>query len=111
MHFYDRSINLGLDVSEILFPYHALISLPQVSAPPLSIMSDSTRLKDAQALAAKVSRLKNLPWFYSEIGPSLTPAGRELLEVYSHIEPSKVEEHIYKIVGSLIHSTYNLSLD
>lgn len=55
--------------------------------------------KAAAELAARIPRSKNVPWFQSKIGSSLTPAGRQLLEEYSHIEPSKVEDHIYKIVG------------
>ena len=46
-----------------------------------------------------VSRSKSLPWFQSKIGNSLTPAGQQLLEQYSDIDPSEVENHIYKIVG------------
>lgn len=45
------------------------------------------------------SRSKNVPYFQSEIESSLTPAGRELFETYSHIPPAEVEPHIYKIVG------------
>lgn len=41
------------------------------------------------------------PWFQSKIGYSLTPPGRQLLEEYSGISASEVEEHIYKIVSVL----------
>jgi hypothetical protein len=54
----------------------------------------------AVELAAKISRSKKLPWFQSKIGSSLTSAGRQLLEEYSHIDPAEVESHIYKIVES-----------
>ena len=47
---------------------------------------------------AAVSRSKKVPWFQSEIGSSVTPAGRQLLESYSGIDPSDIENHLYKIV-------------
>ena len=46
-----------------------------------------------------VSRSKEVPWFKSELGSSLTPAGRALLETYSGIPASEVEAHIYKNVS------------
>ena len=52
----------------------------------------------ATSAVAAVSRSKSLPWYHSKIGTSLTPAGRQLLEQYSGIEPSEVESHVYKIV-------------
>lgn len=54
----------------------------------------------ALEMAAKISRSKDLPWFQSKIGSSLTPASRQVLEEYSHIDPAEVESHIYKIVES-----------
>lgn len=51
----------------------------------------------AESRSANISRSKNLPWFQSKIGSSLTPAGRELLEKYSGVDPSDVENHIYNI--------------
>ena len=54
----------------------------------------------ATSAVAAVSRSKKLPWFQSKIGSSLTPAGRQLLEEYSGIETSEVENHVYKIVGT-----------
>ena len=50
-------------------------------------------------IADHVSRSKDVPWFQSKIGSSLTPAGRSLLEEYSGIPASEVEAHIYKTVG------------
>lgn len=49
-------------------------------------------------IAENVSRSKDVPWFQSKIGSSLTPAGRSLLEAYSGIPASEVEAHIYKTV-------------
>ncbi|KAK0506889.1 hypothetical protein JMJ35_010589 [Cladonia borealis] len=46
-------------------------------------------------IADDVSRSRNIPWFQSKIGSSLTPAGRSLLEIYSGIPASEVEAHIY----------------
>lgn len=60
----------------------------------------SSKAPTAVELAAQISRSKNLPWFQSKIGSSLTLAGRQLLEEYSHIDPSEIESHIYKIVES-----------
>lgn len=54
----------------------------------------------ATSPVADVTRSKELPWFRSTIGSSLTPAGRQLLEEYSGIEPSEMENHLYKIVGA-----------
>lgn len=51
-------------------------------------------------LGDNVSRSRNVPWFYSKLGSSLTPAGRELLQTYSGIPASEVEAHIYKSVSS-----------
>ena len=55
-------------------------------------------------IADDVSRSRNIPWFQSKIGSSLTPAGRSLLEIYSGIPASEVEAHIYNTVSVL--STY-----
>ena len=52
-------------------------------------------------IADHVSRSRNVPWFHSKLGSSLTPAGRSLLETYSGIPASEVEAHIYKTVGIL----------
>ncbi|KAI4175630.1 MAG: hypothetical protein LQ343_001501 [Gyalolechia ehrenbergii] len=53
----------------------------------------------ARDRAKTVPRAKDVPWFQSNIGSSLTPAGRRLLEEYSGIDSSDVEAHIYKIVA------------
>lgn len=47
-----------------------------------------------------MSRSKDLPWYQSKLGSSLTPAGRALLETYSGIPSSEVEAHIYKNVNN-----------
>lgn len=52
-------------------------------------------------LGANVSRSKAVPYFHSQIGSSLTPAGRQLLENYSRLPESELEAHIYKIVSGL----------
>ena len=52
-------------------------------------------------IADKVSRSRDVPWFQSKLGSSLTPAGRSLLENYSGIPASEVETHIYKTVRTL----------
>jgi hypothetical protein len=36
-------------------------------------------------------------WYFKTIG-DLQPASRKLLEDYSHIPPSEVDSHIYKMV-------------
>ena len=54
----------------------------------------------ATSPVAAVTRSKELTWFHSIIGSSLTPAGRQLLEQYGGIEPSEMENHLYKIVGA-----------
>lgn len=59
----------------------------------------STEVATKVEAAANVSRSKNVPWFQAKIGSSLTLAGRQLLEEYSHIDPSEVETHLYKIVS------------
>lgn len=64
-------------------------------------------------IAENVSRFKDVPWFQSKLGSSLTPAGRSLLEVYSGIPASEVEAHIYKTVGIIppyIHKLYSFIL-
>ena len=57
--------------------------------------------KGSTIQGANVSRSKNVPYFHSEIGSSLTPAGRQLFETYSRLPASEVEAHIYKIVSGL----------
>ena len=57
--------------------------------------------KGSTIQGANVSRSKNVPYFQSEIGSSLTPAGRQLFETYSRLPASEVEAHIYKIVSGL----------
>ncbi|KAL8786519.1 MAG: hypothetical protein Q9213_002746 [Squamulea squamosa] len=52
--------------------------------------------KKAPRLGDNVSRSKNVPWFQSKIGSSLTPAGRDLLGTYSGIAAAEIEDHIYK---------------
>lgn len=56
-------------------------------------------LVTAKDRAKTVSRSKDVPWFQSKIGSSLTLTGRRLLEQYSGIAPSDVEAHIYRIVS------------
>ncbi|KAL8718594.1 MAG: hypothetical protein Q9225_004279 [Loekoesia sp. 1 TL-2023] len=51
----------------------------------------------ARDRAKNIPRSKDVPWFQSKIGSSLTPAGRRLLEEYSGIASHDVETHIYKI--------------
>ncbi|KAI4260712.1 MAG: hypothetical protein L6R42_003916, partial [Xanthoria sp. 1 TBL-2021] len=58
---------------------------------------ESTVDKVAPRLGQNVSRTKDVPWYQYKVGSSLTPAGRQLLETYSGIPASEVEEHIYKI--------------
>ncbi|KAI4236487.1 MAG: hypothetical protein LQ349_002514 [Xanthoria aureola] len=48
-------------------------------------------------LGQNISRTKAVPWYQPKVGSSLTPAGRQLLETYSGIPASEVEDHIYKI--------------
>jgi len=55
----------------------------------------------ARDRAKTAPRSKDLPWFQSKIGSSLTAAGRQLLQDYSGIAPDDVETHIYTIVGDL----------
>ncbi|KAL8700524.1 MAG: hypothetical protein Q9201_005399 [Fulgogasparrea decipioides] len=56
--------------------------------------------KEVSRQGYNVSRSKNVPWFQSKIGSSLTSASRELLETYSGILASEVEDHIYKNVSA-----------
>ena len=56
---------------------------------------------DPTRLGANVSRTKDVPYYHSKIGSSLTPAGRQLFETYSRVPASEVEAHIYKIVSGL----------
>lgn len=51
----------------------------------------------AATYSADISRSKELPWYHKEIGSSLTPAAQKLLEEYSHLDPSEVEAHIYRV--------------
>lgn len=60
---------------------------------------ESTVVKVAPRLGHEVSRTKDVPWYQSKVGSSLTPAGRQLLETYGGIPASEVEEHIYKIAS------------
>ncbi|KAI4217984.1 MAG: hypothetical protein L6R36_009179, partial [Xanthoria steineri] len=57
----------------------------------------STVATDTPRLGQNVSRTKEVPWYQPKLGSSLTPAGRQLLETYSGIPASEVEDHIYKI--------------
>ena len=59
--------------------------------------------------AARASRRKDVPYFHQEIGSSLTPASRQLFEVYSGVPASGVETHIYKIVSGRFESILPLS--
>ena len=65
-------------------------------------------------IADDVSRSKDVPWFQSTLGSSLTPAGRSLLETYSGIPASEVEAHIYKTVripSRSLHLSYSFILN
>ena len=42
-------------------------------------------------------------WYYKSLDNHVPLASRKLLEEYSHIPPSKVDSHIYKMVLSLFH--------
>ena len=53
---------------------------------------------DPIALAASIPRSKDWPWYHKEIGESLTAGAGTILQDYSQIAPSNVEEHLYKIV-------------
>ena len=57
--------------------------------------------KDTTIRGVNVSRSKDVPYFQSKIGSSLTPAGRQLFETYSRLPVSEVDTHIYKIVSGL----------
>ncbi|KAM0796363.1 hypothetical protein BDR22DRAFT_900139 [Usnea florida] len=54
-------------------------------------------LTTAKDRAKNAPRSKHLPWFQSNIGSSLTPAGRHLLEEYSGIPSAEVVSHIHKV--------------
>lgn len=59
-------------------------------------------LKTAKDLAERAPRSKDLPWFQSNIGSSLTPSGRQLLEGYGGIASEEVVPHIYKVVSAFL---------
>lgn len=44
---------------------------------------------------------KNSPWYYPKL-KKLGPSARELLENYSKIPLAEVEDHIYKMVSSVL---------
>jgi hypothetical protein len=50
------------------------------------------------ALAKIQERSKDVPWYNPDIGNRLGDSARELLENYSKIPASEVEDHVYKIV-------------
>lgn len=50
-------------------------------------------------LAKRASGSKDLPWYKAELG-DFSPACRELLETYSHIEPDQVNAHILDVVSN-----------
>ena len=58
-------------------------------------MASSTTEIDTQAKADRFS--KDVPWYHKEI-EDFSPAGRELLEKYSHIPPDEVDAHVFEIV-------------
>ena len=60
-----------------------------------STMSSATTQTDNQTQADKFS--KDVPWYHKEI-EEFRPAGRELLENYSHIPPDQIESHVFELV-------------
>jgi hypothetical protein len=42
-------------------------------------------------------------WYFKTISDHLQPASRKLLEEYSHIPPSEVDSHVYKMVLIPLH--------
>jgi len=56
-----------------------------------------TNVPDAEMKIAK--RDKEVPWYNPNIGNKLGTSARELLENYSKIPASEVEDHVYKIVS------------
>jgi hypothetical protein len=48
-------------------------------------------------------------WYYKTIDDNLQPASRKLLEEYSHIPPSEVDSHVYKMVLTLLHFFNHIS--
>ena len=62
----------------------------------------STPKQNVKDRAKSTPRSKNLPWFQANIGSSLTPEGRQLLEEYSGIPPEEVVAHIYNTVSLLL---------
>ena len=73
--------------------------------PPYFIATmSSTPKQNVKDRAKSAPRSKNLPWFQANIGSSLTPEGRQLLEEYSGIPPEEVVAHIYNTVSLLLFS-------
>ena len=50
------------------------------------------------ALEKIQERSKDVPWYNPDVGNKLGGSARELLENYSKIPVSEVEDHVYKIV-------------
>lgn len=65
-------------------------------------MSSTTTQTDNQVRADRLS--KDVPWYHKEI-EAFRPAGRELLENYSHIPPNDIEPHVFEIVRLTICSS------
>lgn len=64
-------------------------------------MSSNATETDTQVKTDRFS--KDVPWYEKEV-QHFSPAGRELLEKYSHIPPDEVDAHVHEIVrlaGSL----------
>lgn len=58
-------------------------------------MSSDTSQTDTQVKPDRFS--KDVPWYEKEV-QYFSPAGRELLEKYSHIPPNEVDAHVHEIV-------------
>ena len=57
---------------------------------------------DPRKIAASISRSKEFPWYEESVGEKLTIGIRTLLEGYSGIPAKEVEDHVYKIVCTLL---------
>ena len=58
-------------------------------------MPSTTTQTDDQAQTDRFS--KGLPWYQKSI-ENFGPAGRELLENYSHIPPDEIDSHVLEMV-------------
>lgn len=57
--------------------------------------------EDPLAVAARISKSKNRPWFSESVGEKLTPAVRAMFEKYAEVAPEEVEKHIYEAVSGV----------